>query len=688
MTQPSDLIVWLADLTYTQQTIAADVIPTAIGGIATYAESKLSLTTPIKIFKYPEALQDALNAGERPDVIGFSNYVWNGDLAYAFAQAIKKHYPDTIIVFGGPNYPTDGEEQAEYLAENPLIDFYIIKEGEVAFTNLLAAIIADEGDVDAVMGRELGSVHFRPSQGTAILTPVVDRLTDLTEIPSPYLSGRLDEFFDGKLLPILQTNRGCPFSCTFCVEGVGYYNKVRKNGVEKIDAELQYIGRKMQERRDDGGRNDLFIADSNFGMYADDVHTAHSLARTRQAYQWPEYINVATGKNQKERVLEVSRIVDGALRLSGSVQSLDPGVLENIKRTNIDAQDLFDLGLKAAEVGANTYSEIILALPGDSLKAHLSTVKTVMEAGFNNIYLFQLMLLPGTDMATDDCKRRFAMETRYRVLPRCYGHFEVLGDPVVAAEIEEICVSNATLSYEDYLEARRLHLLVTIFYNDGVFETLLKVIRQMGLSEFRWIEILLQSSIPPALAPLFESFETATREELWTDKSGLEAFVRQPGNVEKYIDGELGNNLLFSHKTQAITTYFEDLAEFARDTMQTLLSEADCDSEELFHFMDEALRFHCLRASHLFVGIEQTPSETFDYDIQAYLASDQDQGYETFKLPASRKYNFVLDATQIALIERNIGIYGTSPVSISRILSKVHVKKLFRHATLDGSGML
>ena len=39
---------------------------------------------------------------------------------------------------------------------------------------------------------------------------------DLTLIPSPYLSGRLDQFLDGKLMPVIQTNRGCPFSCTFC----------------------------------------------------------------------------------------------------------------------------------------------------------------------------------------------------------------------------------------------------------------------------------------------------------------------------------------------------------------------------------------------------------------------------------------------------------------------------------------
>ena len=53
----------------------------------------------------------------------------------------------------------------------------------------------------------------------------MDRIKSLDEIPSPYLTGILDEFFDGRLVPMIQTNRGCPFSCTFCVDGSASVNK-------------------------------------------------------------------------------------------------------------------------------------------------------------------------------------------------------------------------------------------------------------------------------------------------------------------------------------------------------------------------------------------------------------------------------------------------------------------------------
>ena len=682
-----NLRVWLADLTYTQQTVASDVMPAAVGGIATFTETLVELDEPIRVFKYPERLAEALDREGPPDVIGFSNYIWNSRLSYGFAKVIKKVKPKTVVVFGGPNYPVNKEEQESWLRGWPLVDFVIHKEGELAFARLVQALVAADWDIEQVKRQSLSSVHCITADGEPILTDTVGRIRDLTQIPSPYTTGRLDEFFDGVLLPIIQTNRGCPFGCTFCVEGVGYYNKIYRNGAEKIDLELDYIGRHMNELRRKGGRNDLFIADSNFGMYREDLDTCRSLARTRAEYKWPEYINVATGKNAKERVLEASRIIDGALRLSGSVQSLDRGVLENIRRANISADGLMDLALKAGEIGANTYSEIILALPGDSRQAHFETVRTVIEAGFTNVYLFQLMLLPGTEVASDESKARWGMVTRYRVLPRCYGHFNVLGQEVRAAEIEEICVGNDSLSFQDYLDCRVMHLIVTLFYNDGIFSSLLKLLRMLNLPIFTWLKVMIEAEPPPRLAPLFASFRSATRDELWGAREDLENFVAGPGIAEKFIAGELGNNLLFVHKTLGITQYIDELAELARDAMKRCLSDAGQISEELVEFIEDALEFHCNRAKNLFFDRNNEPTIELRYDIPAFEQAPHPESVEDFRFAGPRKYRFALDQSQEELIERYLGIYGNTAVGIGRIISKVYVRRLFRQAVpCDGIG--
>lgn len=674
-----DLRVWLADLTYTQQTTASDVVPNAVGGIATFTETCLSFPECIRLFKYPEKLAEALERDGFPDVIGFSNYIWNSNLSLEFAKLIKRRSPRTIVVWGGPNYPVVPAEQERFLRAHPAVDFYIVKEGELAFANLLAALWDARMDPDLVKGK-LPSVHAIGSDGSPHLPPALARIQDLTQIPSPYVSGRLDEFFDGVLLPIIQTNRGCPFACTFCVEGVGYYSKIYKNANEKVAAEIDYIGAKMAVLRSRGGRNDLFIADSNFGMFKDDLETCRQLARAQERYRWPEYINVATGKNQKERILEASRLINGALRLSGSVQSLDPGVLKNIKRDNISSGSLMELALKASEIGANSYSEIILALPGDSKAAHYRTVQAVMDAGFTNIYLFQLMLLPGTELCSDESKRQYGMVSRYRVLPRCYGHYGVLGEGLVAAEIEEICVANNTLSFEEYLECRRLHLVVTIFQNDGVFGVLLELLRMLGVSVYRWMELLRDAPKAGRLEELFGAFDRATREELWESREALEAFVRHPGNVERFIHGELGNNLLFVYKTLAITRHAAELADLARVTIRRALAEAGQGTREHLDFVDDALVYHTRRMTNIFHNRAEEVVDTLRYDVKAFEAARRPFPVSDYRFPEPVRFRFVLEEGQRQIIERFLSIYGDTPVGIGRILSKVYVRKLFRHA--------
>ncbi len=338
--------IWFCDLTYTQQTIASDIMPVGVGGIAAYAESQLTQKIETRIFKHPEKLTQALEEDPPPHIIAFANYIWNRRLSAKFAGVIKDRLPGVVTIFGGPNYPRAPVEQEEFLRAHPMIDFYVQWEGEAAFAAIAGMLIEKNFD-PALVPAYLPSIHRITPDGGFLAAPLGGRLRDLTEIPSPYLAGKMDEFFDGILLPIIQTKRGCPFTCTFCVEGGKYYSKVAKSVFEKTDADIRYIAEKMSAANRDGkGRMDMHISDSNFGMFQDDLDVCRTISETREQYGFPVYINVATGKNHKERVLEAARILKGALRLAGSVQSLDEQVLANIKRKNIDEKGLMALALE------------------------------------------------------------------------------------------------------------------------------------------------------------------------------------------------------------------------------------------------------------------------------------------------------------------------------------------------------
>ena len=140
-------------------------------------------------------------------------------------------------------------------------------------------------------------------------SPIPPRIKELDEIPSPYLSGMLDRFFDGCLVPFLETNRGCRFACTFCHTGNIYFNKINTFSIDRIRAEIEYIGKRISEL----GITHLYLADTNFGMYSRDKEICDELAKAQKKYGWPLHMYATTGKNNKDRVIEITKVLGTSL---------------------------------------------------------------------------------------------------------------------------------------------------------------------------------------------------------------------------------------------------------------------------------------------------------------------------------------------------------------------------------------
>ena len=674
--------VWLADLTYTgqdTQSLGADTFPLAVGCIATYAESQVQLPQPIRLFRYPENVDQALKEEGPPDVFGFSNFVWNSELSIAIARRIKELNRDTTIVVGGPNYPLSSKNQEKFLQQYPEIDFYVLHEGEVAFLNILKAVNKTGNNLKELAGT-LPSVHSLNENERLMTHPTsAERIRNLDEIPSPYLTGKFDEFFDGRLWPLIQTKRGCPFKCTFCTEGLDFYDKISRFSVSTVQSEVEYIGQKMEKVRAQGGRNDLYIADSNFGMYKEDIDTAKALASSRNVYGWPDHINTSTGKNKKERVLEVANIVDGNIVLSGSVQSLDLDVLDNIKRKNISPNELMDLAKEAENVDANSYCELILGLPGETRNSHFKTLEATVNAGFNKIIPYQLMMLQGSELGTEETIAKYGMEIRSRVLPRAFGSYNISGKKIKAADIEDVCVATNTLSYEDYLECRQMHLIITIFYNDVVFATVLKALKSQGLSVFKWLEFILDATCHSNAANLFEDFRNHTDSELWKNKTDLKAHIQNIGVIEKYTSGKTGFNLLYTFKAFAFTKYLDSIIEIVNIAVNRLLKESGRDDDlELVEFFKSAICWDANRITGILKDLENEVSDCMKYDMSKFLSEDQTEEISYYALLIPVPFKYVLTEDQREYIKRNLAIFGEDPPGVGRLLSNAHTSKLLR----------
>lgn len=605
-------VIYLADLTHRGLVLSSNVFPLSIGLIAAYLIKKRPNDFDIQLFKYPEDLSSAIEK-KKPDIIGFANYSWNFHISYEFTRVIKRIWSDLPIVFGGPNYGLESDEVSDFWNKYSLIDFHIVREGEEAFVHLVDSLLKNDMSVATVKSSRvmLPNCHYKIDQQVNI-GPELPRLT-LEDIPSPYLMGLMDKFFDESLGPMIHTTRGCPFSCAFCTEGSPYYNIVEQR-METLSEELHYIAQRVR------GPLDLYISDANFGMFKQDMEKAELLAEMQKKYGYPRYIHVSTGKNQKERVIDIAKMLDGAVSMAASLQSTDPVVLKNVSRSNISISKLTAVGKLANKVEAGTYSEIILGLPGDNFEAHRQSLRDCVNANFDNIRMYQLILLPQTELNTPDSRRKFGMKSKHRVMPRSFGKYQLAGHDFVAVESEEILVENSTLPFEDYVRCRELDLTVELLHNGKIYEELQSYCETVGLSWFDFILRFYENrrNYGSEITKMYDDFREGLTDRLWQTREELENVTKS--NIDEMLANERGTNEMSMGKATGFFILFDKINNILFNEMKEWLSELNLLSVDEDMYINDMRRFSKLRKIDI-MNCDIEYNEIFSFDVEKLAAS-------------------------------------------------------------------
>lgn len=666
------MLIYLADLTHRGLILSSNVFPLSIGLVAAYLLKHRPDDVEIELFKYPEDLSAALEA-RQPDVMGFANYSWNLGLSYEYTRRIKELWPRTVVVFGGPNYGLSDEEVDQFWKTYPLIDFHTIREGEEAFTQLINTL-ADAGmDANAVKSLRQGlpNCHFSVD-GTVVTGPTLPRLS-LPDIPSPYLMGLMDKFFDENLGPMIHTTRGCPFRCTFCTEGADYYNIVEQR-FDSLRDELHYIARRVR------GPRDLYISDANFGMFKQDHAKAEIIAECQKEYGYPKYIHVSTGKNQKERVIEIAQMLDGALSMAASLQSTDPTVLDNVMRSNISLPKLAEAGLLANKVDTGTYSELILGLPGDSIAAHFQSLRDTVEVNFDNIRMYQLIMLPQTELNTPDNRRKFNMRTRHRIMPRSFGRYRLAGREFVAVESEEILVENSTLPFADYVTCREMDLTVEILHNGKVYSELQGLCKSFGLSWFDFIRRFFDKrrTYSAELRKMYDDFRDSHSVRLWNSRQELEHSVAR--NIDVMLSDDRGTNEMSTGKATAFFRLFDQINSILFDELAAWLAELNRLDEETVQYLNQCRRFSYLRKTDL-IHSETEFVETFTIDLELLEETQFEAPPQAARLVSPRQYSVTHLPTQREKLTAYVKEFGTTHDGLGKMLMRYpHLHRMFRRA--------
>ena len=324
------------------------------------------------------------------DIVGFSTYVWNKNYNYALARRLKEINPNCLTIFGGPEIPITKKDVFDKL---PFADVVIKSEGEIILRQLLDAI-TDNTPWDDIRGLLINR------NGQAIDTGDGDRISSLEDMPSPYLTGVFDKIMaettDVEWNATVETNRGCPYACTFCDWGSLTYNKVKKFNLEKVFAELEWIGKNKC--------GFVTVTDANFGMFVErDDAIADKLLEVQNQYGYPSTFAMSWAKDQKPEVFDiVFKLIKNPKFNQGltvSVQSMDLDVLENIKRKNLAQHKIENIFALCDKNNVPVYTEIILGLPGETNDTWKEGFYKIYRAGnHTGINILQAQMLENAEM--------------------------------------------------------------------------------------------------------------------------------------------------------------------------------------------------------------------------------------------------------------------------------------------------
>jgi radical SAM superfamily enzyme YgiQ (UPF0313 family) len=669
--------IFLGDLIYSTVGTYTGVFPLNIGYIASSCISKFGNDVDITLFKYIEDLDKAINESP-PTILGLSNYAWTHNVSLELFQMLKLKNPNALTVWGGPNFPADMEDQKKFMKKYPHVDVYVPIEGETGFSNVVKLALSSKSENELqtkIAETPIEGCISRNSNGDLQYDNPVIRTSKLDDIPSPYLTGIMDKFFDGKLTPMMQTNRGCPFTCTFCVDGLDTVQKVNSFSTERVKNELNYISQHVPKNT-----HSLHFSDLNFGMFPRDLEICDAINETKEKYQYPTKVLTTTGKNKKDKIIEAIRRLDGAMALTMSVQSMDEQVLKNIRRENISTDVMLGLMPAVREAGLLTESEVILGLPGETYQTHLDTIKKLIHAKLDSIQVYTCMLLDGSEMATPNERSKWGFNTKFRVLP---SDFSKMSNGKNILEIEEVIVGNNTLTFDEYVELRVFAFVLWTSTFGVIYDSILKFLRHNNIDAFDlYFQMMKQvNTLPPNIKSTFDSFKEKTISELWNSKEELISNYQDENEFQKLLNGEDAMNVIQYHNFLLRKLHMDEMTEYLFKIAYSLLDENNMNEELKKQFYE--IKNYCLGLGHNVISKNRDSTNlkfTFSYDIKKWLGSSE-KSLEIFKLVEPIILEFKFNKEQSKILQDELD-RADSLIGQSQALKKLPVPMQWRQPEL------
>lgn len=391
-------------------------------------QAEISLAEYTINHQMEQILQDIYK--RKPDVIGFSCYIWNISYVKVILADIKKVLPDVKIWAGGPEVSYHGEA---FLKEEPAVDLVMMGEGEITFAHFLKALLEGE-DLKQVPG-----LRVRNADGTFTDTGF-RQVMDMSQIPFPYA------FMDMKELEhriiYYESSRGCPFSCAYCLSSID--KKLRFRSLDLVLPELEwFLQAKVPQVK---------FVDRTFNCKKSHAMAIWQYIRDHDNGVTNFHFEIAADLLDKDELDLLSTMRPGLVQLEIGVQSTNEKTLEAIRRKT-DIEEIREI-TETINSWHNIHQhlDLIAGLPWEDLKRFKQSFNDVYEMEPEQLQLGFLKVLKGSYME--------------ELIPTCDLLYSA------APPYEVLCTK--WLSYGDVLELKDIEEMTEVHYNSRQFTCTLK----------------------------------------------------------------------------------------------------------------------------------------------------------------------------------------------------------------------
>lgn len=453
--------------------------PYSVGRLVSHLKSKENLNSHFKFettFVFRDKIDDYIKRCKNTDILLCSCYVWNWEVTTHLAREVKKINENCLIIFGGPQVPDRTEG---FFDKYPFIDIVAHGEGEYIIENIFNAYLKDK-DFSQVKGIE--TKDFK--------TPPNPRIKDLNSLESPYLTNvilDLVEKVDGiKYQASWETNRGCPYQCTFCDWGSLTNTKMTNWTEEKLFKEIEWFA--------DNKITYIDCCDANFGIYTDrDFRLASKLKEVALKKGYPEGVRTAWAKFSSEKIIPIAKELQSGGLLKAvtlSLQSLDEVTLDIVKRANIKFDEFSKLTETFRKNGIPTYTELIMGMPGETVESWKKGLDILAaDDDVGSIYIYNCGVFPNAPMNDPHYLKEHKIKTIRSPIFLAHSSVGERGIP----EYEYITIGSDSFTLDDLTEIYLYSWLIQTFHSLGIFEYISKYYKKIhNLSHIKFYETLLK----------------------------------------------------------------------------------------------------------------------------------------------------------------------------------------------------